>query len=475
MRMSELPKLSAPVSSSCRGEPLYSGAQLNDRDDQHRLRQIVRAHEAQLETILEKIGQGFCLFDGSKRLILANGRYAELYGIAPQAIQPGMTLQEIIALREAAGSSPKGGSTRYLEWREQIATTDKPLDSVVELLNGRTIRIHHEPLPDSGWVSTHDDVTDERRSEEELRRRNLHFHAAIANMPQGLAMFDVDERMIVCNDNYLTLFGMSSNIVRPGISLYEILQHSVDIGIAREAADELYKFRRPIIAEGRPRNYAETLVDGRIIDIRHGPMDEGGWVSTYEDITERRQAEDRIAFMATHDTLTGLPNRAFFNERLSQMSGAEDRSALMALLLIDLDRFKFVNDTFGHIAGDKLLCLVAKRLRRSLRDADFAARLGGDEFAVILSSSSFDEASAAARRIIDSLIRPYRLDGNEANIGASIGISVAPCVGADVGSLLKSADLALYQAKSQGRGGFAFFESETRASEAAHSTPAAIV
>jgi diguanylate cyclase (GGDEF)-like protein len=276
-------------------------------------------------------------------------------------------------------------------------------------------------------------------------------------------MFDSEERLIVCNQNYLTMFGLSQSVVKPGISLLAILQHSVDISVAVDDAAELYRIRREFIAARQPATYCEVLADGRIIDIWHRPMADGGWVSTYEDITERRRAESRVAYMATHDSLTSLPNRALLHERLSQIllgNSGRDPIPVTALLLIDLDRFKEVNDTLGHAAGDNLLRLVAERLRSRLSNLSFAARLGWDEFALLVSETNQNETEDLAKEIFEALVAPYELDGHRANVGASIGISLAPLDGADPDSLLRSADLALYRAKSQGRGGVVFFDSE---------------
>jgi len=456
-------------STSSKGDPSVVSGQRLLADELHDLRDSLRTQSALFELVLEKMAQGLCFFDGSKRLILSNRRYAELYGIAPEAIRPGMELWEIVELRFAAGSVPDMSQADYLHWRERVASGDTPLDSIIEMRNGRVIHIHHEPMPDNGWVATHEDITERRSSQDELHRRTLHFDAAVANMSQGLCMFSADERMIVCNLNYLAIFGMSPNFVKPGVSLYDVLQHSVDMNIASANVEELYRIRREVIAAKQPTTYSETLADGRIIDIWHRPMADGGWVSTYEDVTERRQAESRIAYMATHDPLTDLPNRSFLRGRLSQMllAAAKEEATgvgrLSALLLLDLDRFKEINDTLGHAAGDRLLRIVAERLRNLVGREDLVARLGGDEFAILLSVDGAGAAADLSQRIIDALIAPYDLEGHQANIGASIGISLAPTDGLDSEGLLRCADLALYRAKSQGRGGFAFFQSEMTA------------
>ena len=232
-------------------------------DEVDHLRDVLRTQNIRFELVLEKMRQGLCFFDGSRRLIVSNRHYAELYGIAPEAIRPGMELREIVELRFAAGSVPEMTKPEYLRWRDRVASDNAPLNSVIEMRNGRVIHIHHEPLPDNGWVATHEDITERRRSEDALRQRNLHFDAAIANMSQGLCMFDADERMIVCNLNYPTMFGLSPEFVQPGITLYEVLKHSVDINVASESVEELYRIRREIIAAKQPTTYCETLADGQ--------------------------------------------------------------------------------------------------------------------------------------------------------------------------------------------------------------------
>lgn len=200
---------------------------------------------------------------------------------------------------------------------------------------------------------------------------------------------------------------------------------------------------------------------GRIVAIMVGPLPDGGWVSTFEDITERHLADEQIAFLATHDALTRLPNRAMLHERLEQGLAEAGHGRQLAVLMLDLDRFKAVNDTLGHLAGDHLLQLVAERLRACVHGRNMVVRLGGDEFAVVISPATPQDAGQLAPRIVDRLGVPYDLQGHHAVVGASIGIAIAPDDGEVPAILLKHADMALYQAKADGRGVVRLFSPDT--------------
>jgi diguanylate cyclase (GGDEF)-like protein len=202
------------------------------------------------------------------------------------------------------------------------------------------------------------------------------------------------------------------------------------------------------------------LPDGRGIAVSHSAVEGGGWVSTYEDVSERRAAEQRLADMARHDQLTGLPNRLLFAEHMRELLTDDDRAAEgIALLCIDLDRFKSVNDTLGHPAGDALLRVVGQRLRGCTRASDLVVRLGGDEFAIIQQGQP-EAATSLAQRVIATLAEPFEIDGHRISIGGSVGIAVTGEALCTADALLKSADLALYRAKAEGRGVWRFFEAD---------------
>src|SRR5215213_2298037 len=205
----------------------------------------------------------------------------------------------------------------------------------------------------------------------------------------------------------------------------------------------------------------QKLANGRIVQTYQQPMADGGWVSTFEDVTERRRAEAQIAHMSRHDALTDLPNRLVFREHMEQNLARVRRGESIVVLCLDLDHFKSVNDTLGHAVGDALLQAVAGRLRECVRDTDIVARLGGDEFAVLqVGAAQPAHATALAQRIVDVLGEKFDVAGHQLVIGASVGIAVSPNDGDERDQLMKNADLALYRAKQDGRNGFRFFEPE---------------
>jgi diguanylate cyclase (GGDEF)-like protein len=296
--------------------------------------------------------------------------------------------------------------------------------------------------------------------EQELVVQNARFNAALNNMSQGLAMFDAERRLIVCNAKYAEMYRVPPELMKPGTTQLEILQHRVDNGIYEGIDPDAYIEARVRTAEAeRDADCVLHLSDGRTIAVAHRVMSSGGWVSTHEDATERFRAEQRIAHMARHDALTGLPNRLLFREEMEHALMHAARGETVAILCIDLDHFKEVNDTLGHPAGDQLLVMVADRLTQCVRRTDTIARLGGDEFAIIQRSPTrVEEVSMAARRIVETLGKPYRLDGHATLIGASIGIALAADGSASADQLLRNADVAMYRAKSEGRGTYRFFE-----------------
>jgi len=306
---------------------------------------------------------------------------------------------------------------------------------------------------------TLDELHDVQRS---LAVQNERLDAALNNMSQGLVMFDSSARLVVCNKRYLDMFGLSSETVKPGCTIREVLDQRVATGGLR--ADYVEAYRADLlaaVAHGATFSKITKLPDGRVISIVNQPMTDGGWVATHEDITARLLAEEKIKHLAHYDALTDLPNRVTFYERMETALSRQRRSEFVAVLSLDLDRFKSVNDTLGHPIGDLLLQAAADRMRSCVRSEDLVARLGGDEFAIVqVSSTQTSDVSALAARLIEVVGAPYDLDGHQVNVGASVGIAIAPTDGDKPDQLMKSADLALYRAKADGGGDYRFFEVE---------------
>jgi diguanylate cyclase (GGDEF)-like protein len=278
-------------------------------------------------------------------------------------------------------------------------------------------------------------------------------------MSQALLMFDSSARLMISNSRYEQMYGLSAGTVRPGCALHQLLEWRREAGTFAGDVDRYIDHVMTAVAQGRTWSQLVELPDGRTISILNHPMPGGGWVATHEDITERRRAEKQIAHMARHDALTDLPNRVLLRDRLAEALAALPPEQRLAVLYLDLDHFKGVNDTLGHQLGDDLLKTVAARLRGCIGDADTVARVGGDEFAIIQAGiAEPNEAAILARRICEAVREPYDLHGHVAIVDTSIGIALGPLDGGDPTELLKNADMALYRAKADGRGTYRFFE-----------------
>ena len=359
---------------------------------------------------ISNMTQGLCLFDVDKRLVISNRRYQEMYRLPDQLVLPGTPLDRILQ-----------------HYADRGETSDLTVDQHVRLMpttprqdyqpsDGRQIFIQRKPLPEGGWVATHEDVTEQKRAEHllaekatELAAMNERFDAALNNMSQGLCMFDVEQKVVVSNARYSEIYHLSRDQICPGTSLAQILEYRREKGTAfADITPETYLARNV-----REAKEVRELADGRVIAIARHMMANGGWLTTHEDITDRARNEKRIAFLAQHDLLTGLANRTLFSEKLDDAAKRLKRhGSNFTVLMLDLDKFKNVNDTLGHPAGDQLLVEVARRLQSSLRDTDVVARLGGDEFAIIQENEKNQGDGAMAgpqdHRLDRAALRPRR-------------------------------------------------------------------
>ena len=296
-----------------------------------------------------------------------------------------------------------------------------------------------------------------RASRRRLTLEKQRLDTAVNNMTQGLLLFDSSQRLVICNRRYLDMYGLSADIIKPGCSFRDVVAHRKQTGSFTGDVDE-YVAR--VLRDIAHRNaMIITTPDGRSVQVVNEPLADGGWVATHEDVTEQRRTEERITHLAHYDALTDLPNRTLFHEQLKRELADAAPERQLAVLYIDIDEFKSINDSLGHMIGDELLKSVAVSLRACVRETDFVARLGGDEFAIVQTGvKDPDEVNALVHRIYDAIRAPYECLGHQVTTDASIGIALAPRDGADIDQILKNADLAMYAAKAAGRRTHRFFE-----------------
>ncbi|MCP1537190.1 EAL domain-containing protein [Methylorubrum extorquens] len=395
--------------------------------------------------------EGIVVVDAAGRIVLANARAAALLGI--DQAEPGHR-----PLSDARGSAVADALLAMPGHATLTAET--------HTADGRWLRISRSPTREGGFVAVCSDVSLLKEQEDQLKRSNAQLDAALSNMLQGLCLYDAEGGLLVYNRRFCDMFGVDAAALRTGMSIRDVAR-LVEASSDNGRAIDLLVEQEALLQRGLSASLCCPIRTDCIVALKQQPTAEGGWIATYEDVTQRYEAEARIITMARKDALTGLANRMVFGERLEEAAARLDdgAGAGFATLCLDLDRFKEVNDTLGHPIGDGLLRSVAERLQGCLRDTDLVARLGGDEFAIVQAgvqagTHARRDASALAKRLIAAFQQPFLLDGHTVTVGLSIGISLAPEHGTSPEKLLKSADLALYRAKATGRGCWAFFDEE---------------
>jgi diguanylate cyclase (GGDEF)-like protein/PAS domain S-box-containing protein len=549
-----------------------------------------------LEAAISHMSQGLMMFDATHRIVLCNRAYIELYDASPDVVKPGLPFRDLLRHRKERGSFfPDVDS--YCDTLISDLATGKPRTRIVETSRGRFVRVVNTPLQGGGWVGTHEDVTDRQqlleaheRSEKVVSEQKLQLDVALNNMTHGLCMFDSEGHIVLFNRRYSEMMGQTAEYLQ-GLSLLDLFKHRKATGKFRGDPDEFFSGVMTSMRAGKTTVREMVRVDGITLRVVDQPMDGGGWVATYEDVTEQRRterdrdrakafldlvidnvpsaifvkrtsdwryvlvnragekfwgvsrqdmigktaaevhpsaeakvidardiellesgkplfdereiitrfgvrsihsrrlmvsdgegappyvlgvvddvtdrkaAEARIAQLAHYDALTNLPNRTLFREQLEKELTFVRRGAQLAVLYLDLDHFKSINDTLGHPAGDELLKEAAERLRGCLRESDLIARLGGDEFAIVQTQlQNPKDAELLAQRLREAITgTPYDLGGHQTTTDLSIGIALAPGDGTEIDELIKRADMALYGAKAEGRANYRYYEPDMNA------------
>ena len=411
------------------------------------------------------------IYDERDRLVTCNEAYRQIYDQSAAAIYPGALFEDVLHCGLENNQYPEAGETseqRSAWLAERMRLHRAPSTDVLQRLsNGRWIQLRERRTASGLTVGFRIDVTELQNKTAELARINMQFDAALSNLAQGICMFDGQRRLVVWNHRFAELYQLPPDLLKVGTPHDAIIEDRISRGILKGGTSEsVAKAKIAALAQlpsDARSSRVDEFADGRLILIVRQPTQDGGWVASHEDITEQRRVEAEIVHLARHDVLTGLANRAEFNAKLEEASKRLKRNGgAVTLMMLDLDKFKAVNDTLGHPAGDQLLVEVGRRLQSTIRETDVLARLGGDEFAIIQEggANQHEGATALALRIIGAITEPFHLNGHPASIGASIGIVLAPEDGIDPEELLRKADLALYEAKVNGRNDYRVFRAE---------------
>jgi len=423
----------------------------------------LRQQQLQLNAALENMTHGLCMFDAEGRTVLFNRRYSEVMGLPPEYLQ-GVSLLDQFKRRKALGTFADDPEKFFAAVQESMR---QGKTMVREVVRGKSIlRIVDQPIEGGGWVATYEDITEQRRAERERDQNREFLDRLIDNVPSAIFVKSaVDRTYILVNRAGESFWGKRREEM-VGRTAEEIFPPSEAKRIEGRD-DELVRSGQPLFEEREILTSGDRLrsVFSRRLVIRDKNGAPQYVLGVIDDVTERKAAEDRIAHLAHYDPLTDLPNRVLFREQLEKELSLVRRGAQLAVLYLDIDHFKSINDTLGHPVGDELLKRVAHRLRGCLRDSDMISRLGGDEFAIIQTEiQDPKDAEGLAQRLREAVTNSgYDLNGHLTTADLSIGIAVAPGDGLEIDDLVKHADLALYGAKAEGRANYRFYEPQMNA------------
>ncbi|HLL09950.1 MAG TPA: PAS-domain containing protein, partial [Rubrivivax sp.] len=446
------------------GRPLPEGGFVslyNDVTERVQSQRALTESKLVLENTFEHMDQGISIVDPELRIIGMNRRFGELLQFPPALCQPGTPFSSFIRYNAERGDYGPGDIDQQVQQRVDLAASFKPHLFQRERPDGTVIEVRGRPMPSGGFVTIYSDVTERAGAERALRHSEERFRSLTALSSDWFWEQDADCRFTRLEGRHMS--GHESAFADELGKTWSELGFEADADWA-DAVDGM--------SQGRPFHEVvmrRCLSDGSVRHVRLSGeplIDTQGKLTGYRgvgrDVTAQRMAEERVQYLATHDALTGLHNRPWFHHVLCvELKTAQRYARHLAVLFIDLDRFKFINDSLGHDAGDELLRQMARRLTGCLRASDVVARLGGDEFVVMLREvENQEQATAAARKILAAVLEPVLLAGQYCRVSASVGISMYPQDGTDEQTLMKHADSAMYVAKEDGKNGFRFFAAE---------------
>ncbi|MDF0584544.1 bifunctional diguanylate cyclase/phosphodiesterase [Bradyrhizobium yuanmingense] len=422
--------------------------------------QRIEAERLRLDTALNNMSQGLVLYDAGGTIVTCNRRYADMFGLSHDVIKPGCHIREAMYHRKERGAFD-GDVEAFCAEVMRVAAEGTVATLTHQLANGRAFQVINTPLAQGGWVATIEEITERRKLEQERDRNYTFLREIIDHIPSRITVKDArTRRYLLANQVAEQELGeISTTIV--GKTAFDIYPAET-AGIITRDDDKLLQSPDGLFLDEHvwtTPSIGRRYITSTRIGIRDGSGEPRYIVNVVEDVTERRRDHEKIAHMAHYDALTDLPNRTLFREQIERQLAHLADGCQFALLYIDVDEFKGINDSLGHHVGDELLKAIAARLRGCLTQGDLIARLGGDEFAVIQTGiQSPADVLSFVTKIYQAIRQPYHCLGHQLSTDASIGIALAPQDGADLDQLIKNADLAMYGAKAEGRRTHRFFE-----------------
>lgn len=425
-----------------------------------------------LQVIFNNFPGGVVHYDDNLFLSSCNEEFQRLLKIPQDLIDRKQHLLEYLKVNASQGDYGSGDPEELAQKRLSDLGGGLPYSYERTNSDGKVLEIRGTPLPGGGIVASVFDVTQRKRTEQQLveneriaKELSSELEVVLASMRQGVSVFDKEGRLRLWNDQYLEIFEKPDGEVKADVTLRDLLIAEKLRGeFDADLDDHLFDLKQHMEAGHVVRSTFKHRT-GKVISTIHAPLPDGGWVGTHEDVTLREQAAEKIAYAAHHDTLTGLANRTLFNSKIEDaLISTRRQSSKNVLMLIDLDNFKPVNDTYGHDVGDALLKQVAQRLNECVRSTDLVARLGGDEFGILLADPGNGKTTEIANRLISEVGRPFNLDGKIIQVSASMGVAPISPQDTDTSPVIKRADIALYQVKKSGRNGFRNYEGIVQAS-----------
>jgi diguanylate cyclase (GGDEF)-like protein/PAS domain S-box-containing protein len=426
-----------------------------NREAQQRL----ESEKRRLDTALNNMIQGLVLYDASARVVTFNRRYVDMYKLSTEIVKPGCHFQELMQHRKDTGSFD-GDVNEFCSAIMRNIAQGRIDRTAMQCADGRSYLAISKPLAHGGWVATMEDITERRNLEQERDRNYAFLHEIIDHIPSQITVKDMlDRRYVLVNRVAEAQFGVARDIII-GKTAFDLFPKTAAEMVTADddqlqSADSFFRDEHPWRSQAMGRRYLTS----KRIGIRDSAGAPRYIINVVDDVTERRRADEKIAHLAHYDALTDLPNRVLFREQIERELRKAVKGEKFALLYIDIDEFKSINDSLGHHVGDELLKTIAARIKDCIKPTDLIARLGGDEFAVIQTAvGSVADAIEFVTRIHDAIRQPCQCLGHHLSTDASIGIALAPQDGTELDQLIKNADLAMYAAKAEGRRTHRFFE-----------------